>query len=87
MNGEPEKVFGAAPVVVKERYVLQRAIPNAIEPRAILVQPNTAMGEFTMWSSTQIPHIVRVTLAASALTPSAHASPSKRSALIASLAV
>src|SRR5947207_634257 len=57
VNGEPDKVFGAAPVVVKERYVLQRAIPNANEPRAILVQPNTAMGEFTMWSSTQIPHI------------------------------
>src|SRR6266567_6687316 len=41
-NGEVDKVFAEAPVVVKERYVIQRAIPNAIEPRAILVQPNTA---------------------------------------------
>jgi len=61
-NGEVDKVFAEAPVVVKERYVIQRAIPNAIEPRAILVQPNTAMGDFTMWSATQIPHIVKVAM-------------------------
>jgi carbon-monoxide dehydrogenase large subunit len=62
VNGEPDKVFADAPVVVKERYVLQRAIPNAIEARAVLVQPNPAMGEYTMWSSTQIPHIVKVAM-------------------------
>jgi carbon-monoxide dehydrogenase large subunit len=61
-NGDAEKVFAEAPVVVKERYVLQRAIPNAIEPRGVLVQPNQAMGDFTMWTSTQIPHIVKVAM-------------------------
>ena len=59
-NGDPDKVFTEAPVVVKQRYVIQRQIPNAIEPRAVLVQPWPASGEFTMWSSTQIPHIVKI---------------------------
>jgi carbon-monoxide dehydrogenase large subunit len=63
-NGDVDKVFAEAPVVVKERYVIRRLIPNAIEPRAILVDPSPAQDELTMWTSTQIPHIVRVTLAA-----------------------
>src|SRR5439155_8638675 len=36
--------------------------PNAIEPRAVFVQPVPAAGEYTMWSTTQVPHIARVTL-------------------------
>jgi aerobic carbon-monoxide dehydrogenase large subunit len=61
-NGDVEKVFADAPVVVKERYVLQRQVPNAIEPRAVLCQPNPAMGDFILWSATQIPHIVKVAM-------------------------
>ncbi|MGH2555601.1 MAG: xanthine dehydrogenase family protein molybdopterin-binding subunit, partial [Actinomycetota bacterium] len=63
-NGEVDKVFSEAPVVVKERYRIQRQIPNAIEPRAVVAQPTPSTGELTLWSSTQIPHIVKVTLAA-----------------------
>ncbi|HYY44645.1 MAG TPA: molybdopterin cofactor-binding domain-containing protein, partial [Actinomycetota bacterium] len=62
-NGDVDKVFSEAPVVVKERYWHPRLIPNAIEPRGIVVQPTPAQGEYTMWSATQIPHIVRTTLA------------------------
>ena len=61
-SGEVDEVFSNAPVVVKERYVHPRLIPNAIEPRAIVVQPVPAQGEFTMWSATQVPHIAKVTL-------------------------
>jgi carbon-monoxide dehydrogenase large subunit len=60
--GVVEKAFAEAAVTVKERYRQQRLIPNAIEPRGVIVQPS-ASGEFTMWSSTQIPHILRTTLA------------------------
>jgi aerobic carbon-monoxide dehydrogenase large subunit len=62
-NGDVEKVFAEAPVVVRERYRVQRQVPNAMEPRAILVDPNPASGQFTMWTSTQIPHIVRTAMA------------------------
>jgi carbon-monoxide dehydrogenase large subunit len=61
-NGDIDAVFASSPVVVKERYIIQRAIPNAIEPRAVIVQPSPAQGDYTMWSSTQIPHIVKVAM-------------------------
>ncbi len=61
-NGEADRVFADAPVVVKERYWHPRLIPNAIEPRGVVVQPAPAQGEFTMWSATQVPHIAKVTL-------------------------
>ena len=62
-GGEPEQVFLSSPVLVHERYVHPRLVPNAIEPRGVLVQPVAAQGEFTIWSATQIPHILRTTLA------------------------
>jgi carbon-monoxide dehydrogenase large subunit len=60
-NGEVAKLFAEAAVTVKERYRQQRLIPNAIEPRAVLVQPSPT-GDFTLWSATQIPHVLRTTL-------------------------
>jgi len=60
-NGEVDRVFAEAPVVVKERYVIQRQIPTPMEPRAVLAQPNP-QGDFTLWSATQIPHIVKVAM-------------------------
>ncbi|HZD00127.1 MAG TPA: xanthine dehydrogenase family protein molybdopterin-binding subunit [Actinomycetes bacterium] len=62
-NGDVDKVFSEAPVVVRERYHHPRLIPNAIEPRGVLVQPVPAQGEFTVWSATQIPHILRTLFA------------------------
>ena len=64
--GDVDKVFAEAPVTVKERYYHPRLIPNAMEPRGVLAQPMPITGEMTMWSSTQIPHILRTLLA---LTP------------------
>ena len=60
--GDVDRLFAEADVTVSERYRQNRLIPNAIEPRAVFVQPLPATGEFTIWSSTQIPHIARVTL-------------------------
>jgi aerobic carbon-monoxide dehydrogenase large subunit len=62
-NGEVDRVFDEAPVVVKERYYHPRLIPNAIEPRGVVVQPVPAQGEVTIWSATQIPHILRTLMA------------------------
>lgn len=52
-----------AEVTLKRRYHQQRLIPNAMEPRAVVVTPTAASDEYTVHSSTQIPHILRVMLA------------------------
>jgi carbon-monoxide dehydrogenase large subunit len=62
-NGDVDRVFAEAPVVVRQRYYHPRLIPNAIEPRGVVVQPVPAQGEYTIWSATQIPHILKVLLA------------------------
>ncbi|HEX9416244.1 MAG TPA: xanthine dehydrogenase family protein molybdopterin-binding subunit [Gaiellaceae bacterium] len=62
-EGEVDRMFAEAPVTVSERYRQQRLIPNAIEPRGCIAQPSPATGEFTLISATQVPHIVRTTLA------------------------
>jgi carbon-monoxide dehydrogenase large subunit len=59
--GEVDTLFAEAEVVVRERYRQQRLIPNAIEPRGVLAQPSPA-GDFTLWSATQVPHVLRTTL-------------------------
>ncbi|MEV5880242.1 molybdopterin cofactor-binding domain-containing protein [Streptomyces sp. NPDC052101] len=52
-----------ADVTLKRRYHQQRLIPNAMEPRAVVVTPLAASGEYTVYSATQIPHILRIMLA------------------------
>src|SRR6266540_1369190 len=62
-TGEVDRAFADAEVTVRGRYRQNRLIPNAIEPRGVLVEPVPASGEYTLWSATQIPHILRVLLA------------------------
>jgi aerobic carbon-monoxide dehydrogenase large subunit len=50
-----------ADVVVTRRYVQPRLIPNAIEPRGLVAQVGPT-GDVTLWSATQIPHILRFTM-------------------------
>jgi carbon-monoxide dehydrogenase large subunit len=61
--GDVDRAFTDAAHTIKRRYRQNRLIPNAIEPRGVLVQPTPASGEYTVWSATQIPHILRVLLA------------------------
>ena len=60
--GEVDRLFAEAAVTIKERYRQNRLVPNAIEPRAVFVTPIPATGDFTLWSTTQVPHIARTTL-------------------------
>jgi carbon-monoxide dehydrogenase large subunit len=60
-NGDLEAAFRDAPVVLERTYRQQRLIPSAMEPRAVVCAP--VGDEYTMWSATQIPHILRVMLA------------------------
>ncbi|MDT4949443.1 MAG: aerobic carbon-monoxide dehydrogenase large subunit [Pseudonocardiales bacterium] len=57
-----DDALGSAEVTVKRRFIQQRLIPAFMEPRSTVVQP---VGDgVTMWSATQIPHILRTLLAA-----------------------
>ena len=61
-GGGDQSLFESAPVKLKLRYEAPRTTPSAIEPRGALASPVPSLGEFTLWTSTQIPHIARVTL-------------------------
>ena len=58
-GGDIDAAFEQAEVVVSDRIVQQRLIPNAIETRAALASYTTATGELALWNTTQNPHIVR----------------------------
>ena len=61
-NGDLDAAFGGAPVVLERNYRQQRLIPCAMEPRSVVCAP---LGEeYTLWSATQIPHVLRFLLAA-----------------------
>ena len=46
--------------MVSERYLQQRLIPAPMEPRGCAAVPSPAGGELTLYSATQIPHILKV---------------------------
>jgi carbon-monoxide dehydrogenase large subunit len=57
-----QEALDTAEVTIQRRFIQQRLIPAFMEPRSTVVQP---MGDgVTMWSATQIPHILRTLLAA-----------------------
>ena len=58
-GGDIDAAFEQAEVVVSDRIIQQRLIPNAMEPRAALASYTTATGELTVWNTTQNPHILR----------------------------
>jgi carbon-monoxide dehydrogenase large subunit len=60
-SGDVQAAIDAADVVVTRRYFQPRLIPNAIEPRGVLAQVGPT-DEVTLWSATQVPHILRFAL-------------------------
>jgi aerobic carbon-monoxide dehydrogenase large subunit len=61
-NGDIDAAFAGAPVVVERTYRQQRLIPCAMEPRSVVAQ--WIGGEVTLWSATQIPHVLRFAVSA-----------------------
>src|SRR5580765_1798325 len=56
--------FAKAEVVVSQRMVNQRLVPNAMEARGVVAHYEPGKGTMTIWSSTQNPHILRTFIAA-----------------------
>ena len=64
-----DEALAEADNVFSFRYVNQRLIPNPMETRGVVVEP-VGGGGLTMWSSTQIPHMLKDRLAAALRIPS-----------------
>src|SRR3954453_22867081 len=58
-----ESVKAKAEVGVTRGFIQQRLLPTAMEPRSVVVAPLPASEEFTVYSATQIPHVLRIMLA------------------------
>ena len=58
-GGDTDAAFAAADVIVKDTILQQRLIPNAMEPRSAVANWTSSMGELTLWSTSQNPHIAR----------------------------
>jgi len=59
-EGQVDAAFASAAYTVSEHYVQQRLIPMAMEPRAVAAVPQPFGGDMTLYSATQIPHILKV---------------------------
>jgi aerobic carbon-monoxide dehydrogenase large subunit len=54
-------------VIIERTYRQQRLMPVSMEPRSVVVDPTHE--QITMWSATQIPHILKLMLALTTDTP------------------
>ena len=61
-NGDLDTAFKQADRVVKQRMIHQRLTPMAIEPRGCVASWHAGEGALTLYTSTQIPHLVRTLL-------------------------
>ncbi|MBM7771563.1 carbon-monoxide dehydrogenase large subunit [Actinokineospora baliensis] len=66
-GGDVEQAIADAEVLIERTYRQQRLIPAFMEPRSVLVDPTGE--QTTVWSATQIPHILRLMLALTTGTP------------------
>src|SRR5208282_2610988 len=59
-----DAAFKSATHVTKLDLVNNRLVPNAIEPRAAIGDYDSGTGSFTLWNTTQNPHVARLVIAA-----------------------
>jgi len=62
-EGDVDAAFAAADRTVKQRVLHRRLAPIAMEPRGVLARYFPGEQELTLWSSTQIPHLMRTQVA------------------------
>ncbi len=62
-EGDIDAAFAAADRTVKQRILHKRLAPIAMEPRGVLARYFPGEEELTLWSSTQIPHLMRTQVA------------------------
>jgi len=61
---QTDAAVAGAPIVVKERIVNQRLIPTPMETRGAIGLYNAATDDYTLWISSQAPHVHRLVMCA-----------------------
>jgi len=64
VKADVEAAFAKAAHVTKLDLVNNRLIPNAMEPRAAAADYDAGTGQYTLWSTSQNPHVLRLILSA-----------------------
>src|SRR5262245_15124498 len=59
-----DAALGEADVVVEQRLVNQRLIPNPMEPRGSAAEYEPTTGTYTVWMTSQAPHVMRLLMTA-----------------------
>ncbi len=59
-----DAALAASAVRVKQSLVNQRLIPTPMEPRGCMAQYNPAAEEYTVWMTSQAPHVMRLLMTA-----------------------
>src|SRR6266571_4781217 len=62
-EGDIDAAMKSADKIVSQKMIHQRLAPIAMEPRGVLARYFPGEEELTVWSSTQIPHLLRTQLA------------------------
>jgi aerobic carbon-monoxide dehydrogenase large subunit len=63
-KAKADAALGSAEVVVKEEILNQRLIPTPMETRGSVARYDSITGEFTVWMTSQAPHVARLLLTA-----------------------
>ncbi len=71
-GGDVEDAFRQADVIVKEKILVPRLAPIPIETRGVVAEYDEGSQELTIYSSTQIPHLLRTQLALQLNLPEHH---------------
>ena len=61
-GGDIDAAFANADRIIKHRLYHQRLTPMPIEPRGVVASFHQGEGALTLWTSTQIPHLLRTLL-------------------------
>ena len=63
-EGAADAAFGKAANVVKLDVTNNRLAPNAMEPRAAIGEFDRATGDYTLYTTSQNPHVIRLLMGA-----------------------
>ncbi len=63
-QGATDQALGEADVVVRQSLVNQRLIPNPMEARGCMAQYDPAGQAYTVWMTSQAPHVMRLLMTA-----------------------